>query len=294
MTRPSRSPALRAAVALVLVLGLASCVPPEKELVLARDYEVDTVMGEIQERGHIIIGIAQDAHPLGYVDHNNEAQGFTAALGRKIADTLGVEPRFISGPSEELLELPKEDLADVTFPAITIREPLVRRYAFSDPYFISHQRLLSLSNGDQVVESVEDLEGARVCSIASAETGVALDEVNDDVEVTESDPQSCLQALTRGRVAAITGPDYLLAGLRDRDPDRFMVTGDELTTEALGAVVERGASAWVDFVNGVLYLAEQEGDWQRAYRETMQEALGPRELPTMTVEEAAALFPREV
>lgn len=280
---------LAAAILCILLLS-GACVPPEKELVLARDYEVDTVMGEIQERGHIIIGIAQDAYPLGYVNHNNEAQGFTVTLGKKIADTLGVEARFISGPSEELLELPKEDLADVTFPAITIREPLVRKYAFSDPYFISHQRLLTRS-AYQTVDSVDQLSGAQVCSIASEETGAELGELDPTIELVEAEPQRCLQLLQRARVRAVTGPDFLLAGLRDAETSDLFVTGDQLTTEALGAVVERGASAWVDFVNGVLYLAEQEGDWQRAYRETLQDALGPRELPTMTLEEAAALYP---
>ncbi|MFP5351127.1 MAG: substrate-binding periplasmic protein [Actinomycetota bacterium] len=275
-------------VALAATLfALSACVPPEKELVLARDYEIDTVMGEIQERGHIIIGIAEDAYPLGYVDHNDQAQGFTVAFGRKIADTLGVEARFISGPSEELLELPEEGLADVTFPALSIREQLVRKYAFTDPYFISHQRLLT--TGEQ--QTIQQLSGAAVCSLASEETGVALDELDPTIEVIVADPFRCLRLLDRGKVVAVTGPDYLLAGLRDGAGRETFVTGDQLTTEALGAVLERGASAWVEFVNGVLYLAEQEGDWQRAYNETLQEALGPRELPTMTLEEAAALFP---
>jgi len=293
MTRARRRPRLRLATILALALALASCVPPERELILARDYEIDTVMGEIQERGHIIIGIAQDAYPLGYVDHNNEAQGFTVALGRKIADTLGVEARFISGPSEELLELPKRDLADVTFPAITIRGPLVRKYAFTDPYFISHQRLLASGRGSEQV-TVEDLAGRSVCSLAPEETGTALNVLDENIEVFDADPQGCLRLLQRDRVAALTGPDYLLAGLRDGDRDNLVVTGEQLTTEALGAVLERGASAWVDFVNGVLYLAEQEGDWQAAYRDTMQDALGPRDLPTMTLEEAAALYPAGV
>lgn len=280
---------------LCIVLLTGACVPPEREIDLARDYEIDTVMGEIQERGYIIIGIAQDAYPLGYVDFNNEARGFTVALGRKIADTLGVEARFISGPSEELLELPKEDLADVTFPAITIREPLVRQYAFSDPYFISHQRLL-VAGGDDgpAVASVDDLSGGTVCSVAPEESGVALDATHEDIELVGSDPQDCLRLLQRGRVQAVTGPDYLLAGLRDVDRANLRVTGDELTTEAIGAVLERGASAWVDFVNGCLYLAEQEGIWEESYREHLEEALGPRDLPTMTLEEAAALYPKGV
>jgi polar amino acid transport system substrate-binding protein len=280
---------------LCILLLTSACVPAEREIDLSRDYEVDTVMGEIQERGHIIIGIAQDAYPLGYVDHTNEARGFTVALGHKIAETLGVEARFISGPSKELLELPKEDLADVTFPAITIREPLVRQYAFSDPYFISHQRLLVPTGGDApVVEQVNHLTGMSVCSLAPEESGVALDELHQDIELVASDPQDCLRLLQRGRVQAIAGPDYLLAGLRDVDRDNLIVTGDQLTTEAIGAVLERGASAWVDFVNGCLYLAEQEGIWEEAYGEHLEDALGPRNLPTMTLEEAAALYPKGV
>lgn len=294
MIGAGRRPRLATAAAVALMFALSSCVPPEREVILTRDYEIDTVMGEIQERGHIIVGIAQDAYPVGYVDHNNEAQGFTVALGRKIADTLGVDARFISGPSEELLELPKRDLADVTFPAITIRGPLARRYVFSDPYFISHQRLLTTADGSEPVETVEDLSQRSVCSLASEKTGAPLSELDQDIDVIQADPQRCLRLLERGRVAAVTGPDYLLAGLRDADRDGLMVTGDQMTTEALGAVIEGGDSAWVAFVNGVLYLAEQEGDWQRAYGETLQDALGPRELPTMTLEEAAALYPAGV
>lgn len=294
MAVPRRYRGLHAALALAVALPLASCVPPEKELVLARDYEIDTVMGEIQERGHLIIGIAQDAYPLGFVDHNNEAQGFTALLGRKIAETLGVEPRFISGPSKELLALPKEELADVTFPAITIREPLVRSYAFSDPYLISHQRLLAPATGYQTVDSVDDLAGQRVCSLADDETEVALEKLAEGIEVVQAEPQRCLQLLQRAKVRAVTGPGYLLAGLKELASDDLVVTGDQLTTEALGAVLERGAAGWVEFVNGVFYLAEQEGLWERAYRTYLADALGPREPPTMTLEEAAALYPRGV
>jgi hypothetical protein len=51
----------------------------------------------------------------------------------------------------------------------------------------------------------------------------------------------------------------------------------------------------VDFVEGVLAEADAEGDWQRFYSEWF-EPLGGTETtyPDMTIEEAAALFPKEV
>src|SRR5688500_19913575 len=96
-----------------------------------------------------------------------------------------------------------------------MREELVRKHAFTDPYFISHQRLLT-GSGYQTVDSIEQLSDAKVCSIASEETGVSLDELDPTIEVIKADPFRCLALLERSKVRAVTGPEYLLAGCRDR------------------------------------------------------------------------------
>lgn len=278
---------------IVTLLG-AACVPPEPVVDLSKEYSEDTVMGEIQAAGHIVIGIPDDAYPLGYVDQNDEPQGFAAELGREIADKLGVDARFISGSSEQLLSLPKDGAADVTFPALAITEERVdEKYQFSDPYYVAHQRLLVRS--EDGVTSVRDLAGEEVCAIAGDETQVRLDKIDNTIEVIEADPQDCLSQLTDAEVAAVTGPDFLLAGLRLQQPGELTVTGDQLTTEGVGAVIERGAAAWTDYVNGVLFFAKSEGLWERAFMETIGQGLGESvEPPEITAEEAAALYPTEV
>ena len=281
-------------VILSVALVASGCVPPETEVDLSRDYTEDTVMGEIQAAGHITIGIPDDAYPLGYADQNGDARGFAAELATKIAETLDVEARFITGTSEQLLELPERGIADVTFPAVAITESRVRKYQFSDPYYISHQQLLVPAGSD--VEAVGDLTNGTACAIGTHGEGiVALEDLEPTIEVTEAEAQQCLHFLRRGEVDAVTGPDYLLGGLALSDPGKYEVTGDELTTEGIGAVVERGASAWTDFVNGVFYLAEQEGLWAEAYSENLEPALAiSKEPPSLTAEEAAALYPTEI
>ena len=282
--------------AVMVALLAAACVPPEPEVDLSKEYTEDTVMGEIQTAGRIVIGIPDDAYPLGYVDQNDQPQGFAAELGREIADKLGVDAQFISGSSEQLLALPKEGAADITFPALAITEERVdQNYQFSDPYYVAHQRLLVRSRGDSVIGSTEDLSGETVCAIAGDETQVALDETDPTIEVIEADPQTCLTRLMDVDVAAVTGPDFLLAGLRLQHPEELAVTGDQLTTEGLGAVIERGAAAWTDYVNGVLYFAKTEGLWLEAFNETIGQGLDePVEPPEITAEEAAALYPKGV
>lgn len=281
-------------MAACLAVLLGACVPPEPVVDLSRDYNEDTVMGEIQAAGHITIGIPDDAYPLGYADENGDAQGLAAELAREVAETLDVEARFLTGSSEQLLELPEREIADITFPAVAMTESRVRKFQFSDPYYISHQRLLVTAGSG--VRVVDDLAGRHVCSVATHGEGVvALEDLEESIDVTEAEPQQCLHFLRRGDVDAVTGPDYILGGLALAGQGEWVVTGDQLTTEGIGAVVERGASGWTDFVNGVFYLAEQEGVWQDAYATHLEPALGiPKEPPSITAEEAAALYPKEI
>ena len=281
---------------ILAVLLIAACVPPEPDVNLSRPYDELTVMGEIQERGNIVIGIADDAYPLGYVDQNDQAQGFSAELGRRIAETLDVEARFITGTSEQLLDLPQEGKADIVFPAVAITEELVdEKYQFSDPYYISHQRLMVPTTGDVIIETIDQLAGEAVCAMGD-ETQVSLDVLEQDIEIVHAEPLQCLHFIERGDVAAITGSDFLLAGLRAGKEERYSIIGDQLTTEGIGAVIERGASGWTDFVNAVFEEAEEEGLWASAFNASIGQGLDDvaAEPPEITAEEAAALYPTDV
>ncbi len=271
-----------------------ACVPPEPGLNLSRDYEIETVMGQIQERGHIVIGIADDAYPLGYVDQNDQARGFSADLGSYLADTLKVEARFITGTSEQILDLPGQDVVDIAFPALAMTEPRVRTHQFSDPYYVSHQRLL-VRSGPSPITSLRDLRDMAVCTLQGEETRVSPAKLDPSILEIEAEPQSCLALIQEDRVQAVTGADYLLAGLRLSAPEELVVTGDQLTTAGIGAVIQTGSSGWTAYVNGVLFQAEQEGVWQRAFDDSIGRGLGEEVAPpTITAEEAAALYPKDL
>ena len=208
-------------------------------------------------------------------------------------------------PPEEMLSAPEEGKVDISFPLVTITEKQVRRHAFTDPIYIAHQRLLvQLDSG---IAQVSDIEGP-VCQFVRREVnevapeefvtmdiGANLNEIDPSVTAFESsDPSSCIDDLLAGDVAAISAADWLLYPALTEHPGAMEIVGDDLTTEAYGAVVESGASAWSDFVNGVLAEADAEGDWQRIYDEAFGElAEEGVTYPEMTVEEAAALYPRE-
>jgi ABC-type amino acid transport substrate-binding protein len=243
-----------------------------------------------------VVGIPARREPFGE---------FTKGFGALVADALGVEATFEELPPERLLTAPDADEVDISFPLIAVTEKLVRRFAFTDPIYVAHQRLLV--QADSGVEEVTDLNGT-VCQFITREVhkldrdtfvlspiGVNVKELNPDVVVIEPPRvEGCLEDLAKGRVEAIAAADWLLYPALARTGG-LEIVGDDLTTEAYAAVVQSEASSWADLVNGVLAEADSEGDWQRIYTSAFGDLVEEEvTFPDMTVEEAAALFPSDL
>lgn len=278
------------------LLLLASCVPPEPDP-FPRRFEPDTFMAELQDQGRIRIGIAEDAAPLGRVDGSGAPSGFTVELGRIVADTLHVEPEFITYPSYRLLGLVDVGALDLAFPVTHLSEELVRSYHPTDPYLVAHQRLLVRPSSGW--DDVDDLSGARVCSYAEPTTGVDLERLNPGIELQAADhPRRCLREFRSGRVDAVTAEDFYLGDMLEKlrrggsdEVARARIVGDDLNTVGYGATVIRG-TGFTQFVRDVLAEAKSDGRWARAFERTMQTP--PQSPPELTLEAAAALWPLDV
>ena len=275
-------------VAVVLALTAAACVPPPPDNDEFVRFDEETVMGEIQAAGTIVVGIPDDAGQP-WVD-------FVTPLANDISGSLGVSLEIESHPNDELVALVDDGELDAAFPVVTLTEELVRKHAFSDPIYVAHQRLVVPA--DAGVETVEDLDGVVGSPIDDA-TGVELPDLNEGlltVPLKPGDAAGCAPLFEQDLVTAATAPDVLLAALLAELGPGYEVAGEQLTTEPLGVSLERGASAWVDYVNGIITEFDDEGRWAHAYEESLGELLGgePPDPPNMTVEEAAALFPSEL
>jgi polar amino acid transport system substrate-binding protein len=279
---PMPTPALAALVVALMVTG--ACIPPEPDEDKIINYDPEeTVMGEIQQRGQLLVGTPKNRAPF---------DGFGFGLGRLVAQALGVEAREVPLEPEQLITAPEEGAVDISFPLVTITERLVRKHAVLDPFYIAHQRLLVPNGSD--VERVDDLDGV-VCQYIDLRTGVNVGDLNPDTRpISPPDPQTCLRDMGRQATDALSAGDWLLYPLLASGFDGEIV-GDELTTEAYGPVIESGASGWASFVEGVLAEADAEGAWQRLH-DAWFGSLSDEEVtyPDMTVEEAAALFPSDV
>jgi ABC-type amino acid transport substrate-binding protein len=292
---------LRRGSAVLLVafaVGTAGCIPPEPDNDRILNFDPRrTTMGAIQESGELIVGVERDLPPLS--SGSGAENELAERMAEEIAEALGVELRYVTGTTEELLRMPEEGEADVTFPFAPITEKLVRTHAVTDPYYVAHQKVLV--RRDAGIATFEELDGTSICSAMGPDTGSDLTKLLSDVTVQESDLAGCHEMFVDREVDAITAPDLVLAPLVAGSPSgrapAAEVIPDELNTEAYGGVVERSAVApMADFVSSVLEEAQAEGRWSEWFEELIAPGLPgvPSDPPGLTVEEAAALYPRGV
>lgn len=248
---------LRRLLLVVCALGLlGACVPPEESNDRVKRYDPDeNIMGVIQERGVMRIGVPSDYPPFAVVE-GGSVEGFVVEFGTLAAAALGVEPQFIPAPNRILLDMvyvdpkhPQEETeADVVFPMVPITEELVQEWTFTDPYWVGHRReFVGTSGEDQGIDNF---------------------------------PSYDVELLT----VAFRTP-----GLK--------IGGEEHSTEGYGAAVRTGAATFATLISQVFNEADAEGDWTRFYNEWLAEYFvepEPDNVPIMSVEDAAALYPSDL
>jgi ABC-type amino acid transport substrate-binding protein len=97
----------------------------------------DRSLDDILESGFIEIGVYRDFAPYSYTDEKGDAQGLDVAVGRLIAEELGVEPRWFWMTADENLEddlrnnIWKGSLLDRSVADVMLRVPYDREYSYA-------------------------------------------------------------------------------------------------------------------------------------------------------------------
>lgn len=314
------------AVCLAVAVAGSACIPPEEEEDLTRAFGRATVMGRIQRAGVLRVGTPDVNSPLVRHREKGRLEGLAVDLGRAVADTLGVDAEFRPLDTKEMFDLIDSGDLDIGFPQLPITEKVARRRTVTDPYFVSHQRILAPPD----VSEIDDLTGESVCLLGGEHAGipkdladppvvVAPDLLADGIETITPASNSiylpCVLELGKaeqeGRILAATGLDIDLISLllvMEAHCPRFgffcpseqggevpvELTGERMSTAGLGALLEEGSVAWVTYVETVFFRYKRDGGWQASYEKWISPYLGaPPDPPTLTAEEAAALFPKD-
>jgi glutamate transport system substrate-binding protein len=288
--------------AVLAALILAACGDDDEEeptaeesAVEVEEFPASTTPGQIQEEGTITIGVKFDVPPFGLNNPDTgEVEGFDVDLANYIADRLGVEPEFREATSDNRIPLLVDGTIDLILSTMTITEERDLEVDFSEPYYVANGDVLV--PGDSDIQSLEDLNGQRVCTALGSTYADTIREEAPDADLRLVDLYSeCFDQVQTGSVDAVSTDNVILTGMKIQD-DSLELLGLDFTTEPYGVGIPEGDTEMKQFVDDSVAEFIDSGAWQETYDEWVGQYLpeeqqqGP---PDISLKEALKLFPLE-
>lgn len=221
----------------------------------------NSAMARIFDQGRLIAGVDQGKFRAGYRNPiTNALEGSDIDVVRQIAAAIFGDPNRVQFVVLDIADRAKAvadkrvDLVVNSFTVTCERQKLVE---FSTAYMEVTQRMLVPKASG--VRGAEDLADKRVCTSAGSTTEVVLRALPAGLDVmTLPGIPDCVVELQRGRVAAVSSDDVILAGLAAQDPQTAVV-GTALDNSSYAVGMNLGEPDLVRFVNAVLERGRADG-----------------------------------
>jgi polar amino acid transport system substrate-binding protein len=238
-----------------------------------------STMAAIVARGRLIVGVDQGDYLSGFRDPATaNLEGADIDVARQVAQALFGDPnriQFVVLSVADRADALRRGQVDLVSDVYTVTCQRQTQVAFSTDYLQISQRLLVPLNSD--VHEVEDLHGRPVCTSRGSAPEDVLHRLNVTVHPAAGISE-CMVELQRGRVAAISTDDTLLAGMAAQDP-QTRVVGRSLDTARYALAMNLNAPDLVRFVNGVLERGRADGTLAAIDRHWYGQALNPVPMP---------------
>jgi len=199
--------------------------------------------------------------------------GFDVEVAKYIANYLGVPESGITwreAPSAQRENLIKNGEVDFVVGTYSITDNRKKVIDFAGPYYLAGQSLLVRADDDSIT-GAESLEGGKkLCSVSGSTPAQKIKKSYPGVQLQQFDSySSCVEALHRGKVDALTTDDIILAGYSAQYPGEFKLAGQPFTTELYGVGLPKGDTEARMKINDAIEDMIATGAWQRALEETM-------------------------
>ncbi len=244
----------------------------------APTFPAGTTMANIQARGTMKVGIKYDQPGVGLRNPiNNAFEGFDVDIAELMAvgifggtvEDLGNKVEFIEAVSANREPFIQSGNVDIVVASYTINDTRKQQVDFAGPYLIAHQDILVKSD-DNTIKTVTDLNGKKVCSVAGSTSEKNVVAKAPQSELLSFDTYSkCAEALTDGRVAAVTTDGPILAGYVAQSNGTLKVVNAPFTDEPYGIGLKKGDEAFRAFLNDRIETIETNGEWAAAFEATL-------------------------
>jgi polar amino acid transport system substrate-binding protein len=207
---------------------------------LLRGSSLAASLGEIKQRGKLIVGIKNNLPPLGFVDDQGNLQGLEIDIARKLAEELlgnADAVDFVPLSNQDRLKAVLGDKVDVTIARVTVNESRSRVVNFSSYYYLDGTGIIVK---DKAIVSRKNLDSRTIAVLNNSSTiAVIYSQLPKAQLVGVNSYQEAFELLENDRVDAFAADLSLLAGWQREHP-AYKILSERLSGEALAVVMPKG------------------------------------------------------
>jgi polar amino acid transport system substrate-binding protein len=193
----------------------------------------------------------QGGEPYVYEDpaHPDQLIGFEVDLAAALARELGVRPRFVQNDWSTLVPSLERGTFDIALNGLEVTPARAGRIAFTRPYFLFSERLVTRADDAQAAADLAGLRGHRVGTLANSQAWDLLLAAGAQPVPYEGADEPFLD-LERGRTDAVLLDDIIVDRYAPRHP-ALRMAGD-LAEGQYAIGVRRGERALLEAVDDAL------------------------------------------
>ena len=247
-----------------------SLAPPE--------FDAGTTMATLQAEGKLVVGTKFDQPGFGLRNPTtSEVEGFDVEVAKIIAQNIFGGTKEDAAQKIEFKESVSKNRepyiqngdVDIVVATYTINDTRKQVVDFAGPYFVAEQDIMVKADNTDI-KSVDDLGDQKVCTVKGSTSEKNLVAKAPEAEVTLFDTYSqCAEALTDGRVTAVTTDNTILAGLVQASGGAFKLLKAPFSEEPYGIGLKKDDTVFRDFINDVLEESFENGEWEEAFTSTL-------------------------
>ena len=205
---------LTAALALTACGSTADSAAPAESMAdtAATEETGGDLLSQIQANGTITVAMEGTWAPWTYHDESDNLVGYDVEVATKIAEKLGVEPKFVEGEWDGLLAGLDAGRYDIMVNGVDITPERAEKYDFSTPYAYNRTAVITQKDNDSI-KTLEDLNGKTTANTISS-TYAELAEQYGATVTGVDDLNQTFELLLSGRIdatlnAEVTYYDYM-------------------------------------------------------------------------------------
>ena len=239
--------------------------------VFALPVQAESVLEKIQRTGILNVALREDAAPFGYLNANNNLQGycldFFAVLEEQLVEELErntLSIKLFKSTANNRFSLVANNIVDLECGPNTIREDEPDRISFSQPFFVTGTQFLVSEDNRDRLKLNRDLKGIRLGVIDNTTTEEFIEETYPSAVVQRFRGVTArsrgVQAVAQGKIDAMVSEGILLRAEAQRQElsssNYPLIPETPLTCDRYGMIVSGNDPQWQEFVNSVINSSE--------------------------------------